>query len=202
MLSAAGLAWIHATVGIILKPYETYRRIVDRGTAGEVFFIGVFLSLYFAFASLVKTSSLHPLLLTGKFVWLSMTAVAAYAVSVCSLWLLGRLVHGRGSFRGFAVAWAYTLIPTVVWFWATSLLYVFIPPPRTASTLGIAFSIIYLVFSTMLLLWKCTLAYLSLRFGLRLNFQKILVVVMLALPLAGLYGGIMYYLRVFRIPFL
>lgn len=201
-LSHAGVAWAQNIIGIIFRPYETYRRIVEKGTSWELAYIAIFLSVYFSFASLVKTSSLHPFLLTRKFVWLGVTSGIGYIASVFGLWTLGRLVRGKGRFSSFALAWAYTLIPTVVWFWITSLLYVIVPPPRSVTWLGVSFSIVYLVFSTTLLLWKFTLAYLSLRFGLRLDLQRILIIAVLAIPLGVLYGGLMHYFRVFRVPFL
>lgn len=201
-ISQAGLSWVRHSIGITVRPYETYRRIVDKGTSWELVYIALFLSLYFSFASLVKTSSLHPFLLTRKFVWLSVTCGIGYIASVFGLWALGKMVRGKGTFSGFALAWAYTLVPTVFWFWMTSLLYVVLPPPRSNSWLGISFSIVYLVLSTTLLLWKCILAYLSLRFGMKLDLQRILIIATLALPLGLVYGGLMYYFKVFRVPFL
>jgi len=64
------------------------------------------------------------------------------------------------------------------------------------------FSAIFLVFSTVLFFWKVMLTYLTLRFGMRLDLGRIIVVF-------GVVGGIMlfysigmYKLGIFKIPFI
>jgi hypothetical protein len=115
---------------------------------------------------------------------------------------VGRLLGGVGNLSTLAVLWGYTLLPTTFWFLATSLLYLILPPPRTDSAAGVAFSIVYLVFSSMLLAWKVTLGYLTLRFGLKLDLARICGVIVAAAVVWGLYSLFMYRLGIFRIPFL
>jgi hypothetical protein len=125
-----------------------------------------------------------------------------YVLVVFLILHVGKLVGARGRLQAILLCWGYTLIPTVLWFLVTSLLYVIIPPPRTQSTAGITFSVLFLSFSTVLFFWKFMLSYLALRFGLRLDLPRIGAVIAISLPIIGLYSALMYRLGIFRIPFL
>ncbi len=201
-LVSAGIAFGRNMIGIITRPYETYRRIVDGGTLWELTYIGVLLACYFALASLVKTAAFRPFLLTRQFMVLGAAAGITYIGILGLLRIIGLRLGGRGTLRGLAVAWGYTLIPTLAWFLTTSILYVLIPPPRTTSMAGVVFSGLYLVFSATIFFWKLTLAYLTLRFGLKLDLKKILIVAGIMIPLLGVYSVGMYRMGIFRIPFL
>lgn len=189
-------------VGVATRPYETYRRIVKEGSLWELVYIGITLSLYFIVASIVKTSFFRPYLLTQQFIVLMSATILTFLFVVTLFRGVGKFVGAQGTWKELAVAWGYSLIPTVSWFWMTSLLFVIIPPPRTTSTLGITFSIVYLLISACLLLWKIILSYLALRFSLRLDLAKILLVCVVVLPVLGLFSIGMYYAGIFRVPFL
>ncbi len=201
-LLVSGIAFVRNLVGLATRPYETVRRIVDRGGLFELFFIAMLLALYFALASLVKEASFRPFLLTRHFLVLGATAGASFFLVSATVWAIGTFVGGKGTFSRFVLAWGYTLIPTLVWFLATSVLYVLLPPPRTTQITGIVFSIVYLVFSITLLFWKILLGYLAVRFSLRLDLAKIAVVVAIAAPMFTFYSFVMYRLGVFKVPFL
>jgi hypothetical protein len=199
---SGGVYFIRHVIGIFSRPYETYRRIVKEGSLWELVYIAALLSLYFIVASIVKTSLFRPYLLTRQFIVL-MSATALTFIFVVSLFLVfGRLVGGNGTWRELALGWGYSLIPTVMWFWMTSLLFVLIPPPRTTSALGITFSVVYLLVSACLFFWKIILSYLALRFGLRLDLKKILILSMIVLPVLGIFSVGMYKAGIFRVPFI
>lgn len=189
-------------IGLVTRPYETCRRIAESGTPLELVFVGMVLALYFVLASLVKVASFHPFLLTRQFFVLAAAALVTYAVVVVLFWAVSRLVGGSGTFRSLAVLWGYSLVPTSAWFFVTSILYVVLPPPRTTSVQGTIFSLLFLIFSTTLLLWKVTITYLTLRFSLRLGLGKILLVLAPTLPILTLYSVGMYRLGIFKIPFI
>lgn len=201
-LLLAGMAFGRNCIGIVTRPYETYRRIVERGSAWELTYIGLLLTLYFATASIVKTNAFRPFLLTKQFVLLAGASAVTYLVVVATLWGVSLFVRKTGKLQCFALAWAYTLIPTVLWFFATSLLSVILPPPRTTSAAGVIFSLLFLVFSATLFFWKAMLAYLALRFAMKLDLAKILMVVGISLPIIGLYSFGMYRFGIFKVPFL
>lgn len=181
-LLVAGVAFCRNALGLVVRPYETYRRIVDRGTIWELVFI----------AMVVAVSAFR----------LFAAALATYTLVVLAAWFVGQRVGGRGTLKGVALGWAYTVLPTTLWFLATSILYVVLPPPRTTSIAGVTFSIVFLVFSATLFLWKLTLGYLTLRFGLKLDLARILVVVGVVSPVVAAWSWGMYRLGIFKVPFL
>lgn len=195
-------AFFKNCIGLVTRPYETCRKIADQGGFGELAYIAILLATYFAIASLVKIAAFRPFLLTREFVVLASATGITYVIAVALFWTAGKLVGAQGKLKGFAVAWGYSLVPTFLWFFATSILYVLLPPPRTTSAAGVLFSILFLIFSATLFFWKVTIGYLSLRFGLRLGLGKILIVLAISLPILGFYSFGMYRLGIFRIPFL
>ncbi len=196
------LRFSRTILGLITRPYETYRSIVHHGNLWELLYIWLFVSLYFALATIVKTPIFRPFFLTKQFLVVLGAALVGYIVITLLLWQIGRLLGGKGTLREIFLAWGYTLIPSVLWFLSTSVLYVLIPPPRTTSFAGLSFSILYLVFSATLFFWKVTLGYLTLRFGMRLDLVKITIVTAIMLPVFALYSIGMYRLGVFKVPFL
>lgn len=197
-----GIRCIRTIYGLVYKPYATYRDIINHGHLGELIYLSLILAVYFAFASLIKTTAFRPFLLTKQFAVLVSSVGATYLLVIGLIWIIGKRLGGRGELSKVGLAWAYTLIPTVVWFLATSLLYVILPPPRTTAPLGILFSLLFLIFSATLFFWKITLAYLTLRFGLRLDLLRILAVWAISLPIIGVYSFGMYKAGVFKVPFL
>ena len=181
----SGLSFGRTVIGIATRPYETYRRIVSRGTMWELAYVGVLVSLY-CYISRIRVA---PVVLT-------------YLVTAGLFWCIGSFAGAKGRLTGFFIAWGYTLVPTLVWFSTTSLLYVLIPPPRSTRPEGFLFSILYLLFSATLLFWKVILSYLALRFGLRLDLGKISLVSLIVLPILFLYSIALYRMGIFRIPFL
>jgi hypothetical protein len=195
-------AFTHSYIGIIVKPYETYRRIVKDGTLYELFPIGILLSLYFATNALVKAPAFRPFVLTRHFMKTSIAVVVTACFASFVLWTIGKAFGGKGEYKRFLLAWAYTLIPTLCWFLFASLLYICIPPPRTTLPSGIALSIVFLTVSSVLFFWKIILSYLALRFGMKLDLMRIFGILVVSLPIVGIYSFGMYRLGIFRVPFL
>jgi len=195
-------SFVRSLIGIIVRPYETYRKIIHHGTLYELLPIGVLLSLYFAVNAVVKTAAFRPFTMTRHFVKTSVAAFVTACIVSIVLWGIGKVLGGKGEYRRFAVGWAYTLVPTVCWFFLTSLLYVVLPPPRTTNPTGIAFSLVFLTLSTILLFWKIILSYLALRFGLKLDLKRIFGILLISSPIFALYSVGMYRLGIFRVPFI
>jgi len=202
MLVVDAVAFGRTVAGLIIRPYETYRRIIKHGKVGELVFIAAAMVLYFSLASLVKVASFRPFLLTQQFTLLLWASVSGALLSVGCIYVTSRLLRARTTFATVLIAWSYTLIPTILWFLTTSLLYVILPPPRTTSALGITFSLLFLIFSATLLWWKITLCYLTLRFSLKLNLAKSVLVAVLCAPVLAWWAVNMYRWGVFKVPFL
>lgn len=201
-LVACGVDYLRSLYGIAARPYATYRRITDHGRYGELIYLGLMLVLYFSLVSVVKTAAFRPFLLTKQFILLIGGAGLLYVSAVGAIWMSGKFFGAEGSWKGLMLAWAYTLVPTWIWFFITSLLYVILPPPRTTSGWGMAFSIVYLVFSVSLFFWKIILGYLTLRFSLRLDLVRITGAGLLAVIPVGLVGWWLIRAGIFRVPFI
>lgn len=189
-------------IGIFFRPYETMRRIVDHGRWQELIPVSLVVSGYFSLASLIKVARFRPFLLTRQFLVLEFAAAASFLLLVGALWGIGCKLGGKGEPRGLILAWVYTLVPTTLWFLATSILYVIFPPPRTTQFSGMLLSACFLGLSTTIFLWKLVLSYLALRFSLKLSLGRILLVWALILPMLGIYSLLMYRLGIFRVPFI
>lgn len=191
------------SVGCINNPYTTYRRLAKSANdTKQTIFILLMALGYFAFASLVRIGVRHPYLLTLKFNLLTLGAGLGFMSMVFFLFLVGKIFRREGKFETLFLLWSYSLLPTIVWFFATSVLYIFLPPPRTFSLLGKLYSVVYMAFSIALFFWKAILYYLTLRFGLRLDLFRIAVVSIVLSPIIIGYSILMYNLGIFRIPFL
>lgn len=196
-----GVSWGRTVVGLMLRPYETYRRIIDRGRIGELGYIALISALYFMLASMVKVAAFRPFLLSRQFMLLAFGAASCYVVAVGALLMASRMIHVKVRLPSLALAWGYTLLPTVMWFFMTSLLYVILPPPRTTSAMGVMFSVLFLICSATLLWWKIMLAYLTIRFTMKIDFSRILIVSMIVIPLITIYSILMYQWGIFKVPF-
>lgn len=197
-----GVTFGRTCIGLVTRPYETYRRIIHHGKRGELLYVALFLGLYFALSSMVKVAAFRPFLLTQQFFVLVLGAASGALIATASLSFVGKVFGARVRFESLLLGWSYTLIPTASWFLATSVLYVLLPPPRTTSLLGVIFSLLFIVFSATLLWWKVTLSYLTMRFGLKLDLGKSIIVALLCIPGMTIWAWSMYALGVFKVPFL
>lgn len=193
---------VRTSVGLIVRPYETYRRLTQKANLWEALSIWVILAVYFAAVSLVKTAAFLPFYLSRQFIVLFSAAAGGYVLATVLLWVWARILGGRGSLQQVAVAWAYTLIPTLLWFWFAMFLWLILPPPRTTSALGIGFSIVFIAISTAILFWKILLSYLVLRFSMRFDLIRIGTVFAIVIPFLTFYSVVMFRMGIFKIPFI
>jgi hypothetical protein len=195
--------FLRNTVGCVNKPYITYRKLAEDKTDGlQTIYIMFMVLSYFTFASLLKTGIRNPYLLTFKFNSLTLAFISGFLLSVAVFILMGKLMRGETKMKQVFVLWSYSLLPTVIWFFATSILYIIFPPPRTFSILGKISSIVFISFSIGLLFWKVILYYLTLRFGLRFDLKRIFYTTAIFFPVISLYSLITYKMGIFRIPFI
>lgn len=187
--------------GSIHKPYTTYRAVTSEDPI-QLVFIFIFIGMYFFFISPLKLHTLHPFFLTINTYRLFTVTLTSYLL-ICGLFmLLGKLFKSSVSLRGINLAWGYSLIPTLIWFFTTSLFYLLLPPPRHETLLGRSFSVFFITFSIFLLYWKGLLYYLTMRFALKFDMKKIIVASAVFFPLLGLYSWSLYRLDIFRVPFI
>lgn len=210
-MNASRLFWVKSffdflrlTIGTIQTPYETYRSIALKPDSRHIVFIASFVSLYLVSATLVRGGlRTSPLFLTASVVKVSLGVVMSYSFVVVTISLL-RVAFGgiKGEIGQLMVLWAYTLIPTVCWFLAMSVFYYLLPPPRTPSVFGQIASAFFIGLSLAILFWKMILYYLTLRFGLRLDMQRIVAASFIFFPMISFFALVMYVAGIFRVPFL
>lgn len=190
-------------VGCFNSPYLTYRKLVIQKTdLHQTIFIPLFVILYFIFVATIRTGLKNPFLLTVKFNTLLFVSVLGFLMMLALFYISGRLVGGKGTLRQIYVLWVFSLVPTLMWFFVTSILYLILPPPRTISFLGKFYSVVFITFSLAVLLWKSILYYLTLRFALKLDLLRIVGISVFIIPVIFVYSFIMYRLGIFRIPFI
>jgi hypothetical protein len=189
--------------GTVQHPYETYRNLSAGKNIGQAIPLFLLCLLYFSWTSLVRTGiRAHPLLVSFNVVKVTAASLVTFALVVVALVVAGKLFGGKGSVKSVLLPWTYSLLPTLLWFFMTSVLWIVFPPPRTEAFAGKALSLLFLAISWFLFFWKGVLYYLTLRFGMKLDLVKILSVSALLFPLGILYSILMYKMGIFRIPFL
>lgn len=189
--------------GIINAPYVTYRKLAKENVdLHQTVFIPLLVILYFIFVATLRTGIKNPFLLTIKLNILLFASLIGFIGMLILFYVGGRMVGSRGNLRQIYTLWIYSLIPTLVWFFTTSILYLILPPPRTMSFAGKLYSMVFLAFSFAVFIWKIILYYLTLRFSLKLDLWRIARISILVVPTVVAYSFIMYNLKIFRIPFL
>lgn len=156
----------------------------------DITWIGVLSILYFFITNSVRF-------------WMNglVGAVGLFIGSVIFFSLLPSPSTKREKLQRMIKTWAYTLLPTFIWFYSTLLFYFIVPPPRTTSILGQIFSIFYIAFSGSLLVWKLILVYLSIRFSLRIHLYRVIYYMLIYLALSIPLWIFLYNSGISRVPF-
>ncbi len=194
-LAASFLIVIQRFLLLIFTPYKTMRKISSEKDHSQIFIILFFVFIYFQLASKAKQLFLPSLLPPVFFLF-------HFSITILFLYSISRFISKSTKLDSFIFTLSYSLFPTLIWFTTNSVLYRFLPPPRTISILGKAFSVLFLSFSISLLVWKLILVYLAIRFSSKLNFYNIVYIILLYLCIFIPYSLLLYHLKIFRIPFI
>lgn len=194
-LSASLLIIGYRTVRLITAPYKTMRKISSETDMTQVYIIVAMVFLYFQISYRLKEYPSDPLLVFVAF-------IGNFALTVGFYYLFARIFRKNPEWKSFIFTYAYTLIPTLIWFIANSIFYLLLPPPRTLSIAGKAFSMFFLTFSISVLCWKLILFYLFVRFSTRLSFPTIAYLFLIYLSISAPYSVILYRFGIFRVPFI
>ncbi|MBI2641625.1 hypothetical protein HYW87_03465 [Candidatus Roizmanbacteria bacterium] len=180
---------------LIVSPYKTLRRISLEEDALQVGIIFLLVFLYFQFAHKLRAFFYPPYIIFIFF-------VINFFFTVLFFYFLSQPAKKNISLKSLVFTLSYSLFPTLLWFIVSSLFYYFLPPPRSASLLGKAFSIFFIAFSVSVLAWKIILFYLSVRFSTRLQFYAVIYLILLYLCILIPYALLLYYFKIFRVPFI
>lgn len=191
---ASGIIFLRRSLFLILYPYRTMRHIAEETDWTQIFIIFGIIGLYYSFLSWVKPAD-------HSIVQLCLV-LFNYTATVLYVAFFGKSLSDETELRKLLFVFAYALIPTIIWFYMNTFLYVVIPPPRNLTILGKSFSIVFITISISLLAWKLILWYLAVRFATKLKFYDILYISVLYIAIVVPYSFYMYHLGFFRIPFL
>lgn len=191
------------SIGCLNSPYTTYRKITKEQTElWQILFIYILIIAYFLFASLIRTGIRNPFLSTIKFNSLMLISSLSFAGIIFVFYIFSRIFSGVFRIKTIIILWSYSLLPTIVWFFFTSIMYLLFPPPRTFTFWGKLYSLFFISISLSLLWWKSILYYLTLRFGLRFDLLKIILITFFIVPAIAVYSLVTYKLGLLRIPFI
>jgi len=183
---------------LIFSPYKTMRRISEEKDNYQPTIIIGIIFIYFKFIYYLR-DKLYPATLVY------ILFIINFLLTVAFFYLLSKLFAKNKKeikFSSFIFTFVYSLFPTLIWFLSTSILYIFLPPPRTFSLMGKGFSIFFIAYSLSLLIWKFILVYLAVRFSSKQNFFRIIFMLILFLIWFIPYSIFLYQLKLFRIPFI
>lgn len=187
---------------LLIYPYETVRRISSENDTIQVAIIFTFVFLYFVEGNIVRKRTLHPFVISSSSLLTFAFFLITFFLTTVFFFFLAKAQKKHLHFKSLVITFSYGLLPTYIWFTATSLLYLLLPPPRTTSFLGLGFSFVFIAFSLTALLWKLILFYLSIRFSLKTDFYTTMFYILLYLLWFIPYSYGLYYLKIFRIPFI
>ena len=180
---------------LIIFPYRTMRRLSRESDYGQVFILFLIIFLYFKCAYFLRDKP-YPATYTFLVFFLH------FSLTVAFFYGLSRVADNKIKLSSFIFTLSYSFIPSLIWFASSSLLYIFVPPPRSLTLLGKGFSIFFIAYSVSLLSWKAILMYLALRFSARAGFYRIIYMLVLFLLWFIPYSVLLYQLKIFRIPFI
>ena len=180
---------------LIFRPYKTLRKISLEKDYWQLFFILFFVFVYFWLSSLVRNPAVH-------FIFIYLFFLINFFLTALFFFFMGRLSDKKLEVKSFIFTLAYSLLPTLLWFSTDLIFYYLLPPPRTISIMGRSFSIFFTAFSISLLAWKLILFYLAVRFSTRFNFYRTIYSMILYVCWFFPYSVFLYYLKLFRVPFI
>lgn len=183
------------TVLLIFYPYKTMRAIAKETDYTQILVIFLSVLLYYFSLDKVKDLSLPPFIQFG-------IVVFNVLATVCVTALFNYIYHKKIELKPFLFLFSYALLPTIIWFYLNTFLFVTLPPPRHITFLGKLFSITFITLSVSILAWKVILWYLAVRYSTKLQFYEILYITIIYLSLTIPYSMLLYHFGLFRIPFI
>lgn len=180
---------------LIFYPYKTMRKISLESDYYQIGIILFLVFLYFKFAYFLRDKPYPATLIFFVF-------LTHFFFTIIFFYLCFSLNSKKVQLTSLLFSFSYSLLPSLIWFSLTSLLYIVVPPPRTFSLMGRAFSIFFITFSLAIAAWKIILMYLALRFSTKQSFYRIIFILVLYLVWFIPYSLFLYYLKLFRIPFI
>lgn len=190
-------------IGVALWPYATYFKLTHEKTPSMGIVFLLLVPLYVVVATIIKNGLFHTdlLFILSTFFRYTFAIWTTFLLSFVGFLILAELLKKTGRNLTIFTLWAFSYLPTYLWFSVTALLYFLLPPPRTLSLLGQSFSAAFIAFSLFVLLWKLLLYYLTLRVGLKMTLFETVLASVFLFPLFSLFSFVSYKMGIFRVPF-
>lgn len=190
-------------IGVIFWPYTTYFKLTHEKTPSMGITFLLLVPFYTVIAIVVKNGLFHTnaILLLTTFLRHTFAIWSTFLLSFLGLLILAELLKRQRRNLIIFTLWAFSYVPTYVWFIVTALLYFLLPPPRTPSLLGQSFSVAFISFTLLIFLWKLLLYYLTLRIGLKMTLPETVLASVFLFPLFGIFSFVSYKFGIFRVPF-
>jgi hypothetical protein len=180
---------------LIFFPYKGMRKISLEKDYWQIVFIFLLVFIYFKLAYFLR-GNLYPATFTF------LIFLVNFFLMIGFFYFLGKVFNRKIKKRALFFTFSYSLLPTLIWFFTTLFFYFILPPPRTFSLAGKIFSIFFITFSLTVFFWKLILFYLAIRFSTGLSFFKIIYLIFLFFVWYTPYSVLLYYLKIFRVPFI
>lgn len=193
-LAAAFIIVLRRFVFLIFTPYKTMRKITFSGDYYQVAVILLITLVYFLVSQSIRG--------VGGGIVAFCAFLILFSLTVSYFYLFAKPFRSDININSFVFAFAYTLVPTLLWFWSNMALYVLLPPPRTMSLLGKGFSVVFVAYSLSLLIWKVILVYFAIRFASRLGLYRIVYMLLIYAAIFIPVSVLLYYLHIFRVPYI
>ncbi|MCX7996174.1 MAG: hypothetical protein N2691_00235 [Patescibacteria group bacterium] len=183
------------SVALIFYPYKTMREIAREDDFLQIGILFTIILIYYLGVNTIRDTAWHPLI---QFLFVGIN----YTGTIFFTYIFAQIHRTGASLRPYFFLFSYAMIPTIIWFYMNSLLYVALPPPRNITLTGKVFSLVFITLSVSLLTWKILLWYLAVRYATRLKFYDILLIGVLFFAFLLPYALLLYNLSLFRIPFI
>ncbi|OGK61863.1 hypothetical protein A3I56_02780 [Candidatus Roizmanbacteria bacterium RIFCSPLOWO2_02_FULL_43_10] len=189
------------------SPYGTMRELSRKHDLLETAYIFVLVGIYYIWSAYIRFGPGHGIIPLGEATRSFVVFLVSFSLVVGITYVLGLLLSAmrkarQGEISTLIYLSSYALLPTFIWFMVTSVLYIFFPPPRYFTSLGIVFSFLFLAFSLSMFLWKLTLWYLTIRFALQARFITIVGIMLICGLILLPYIIMAYNLGLSRVPYL
>ncbi|KXK10467.1 MAG: hypothetical protein UZ22_OP11002000771 [Microgenomates bacterium OLB23] len=203
-IMASCILVVRNSIRILHDPYKAMREVSREHDVLQIAIILLVSCGYFLYAAQVRNAGVDALIVASSAMNASLAFVTTFCLSIGFLYMFGKIFRGRQNDMLLRIInlTAYSLLPAFMWFTITSTLFVVLPPPRYATPQGIVFSIVFVVYSLVLLELRFMMLYMTIRFALRTSFLDTVKVMAAYLAVFLPYAFVLYKLGFSRIPYM
>lgn len=188
-------------IGLITYPYKTIRSVLNLSCNNQIIILFLISYIYFILSSITRNNNkLYEVLFIANRSWI--VFIFNYCITIIFFYTISILLHSKTKLIYLIKSFALSMIPTLIWFYSTLFLYILYHPGIIGGNILYGLSVLYIIFSLVLLFWRFQLLYISVRLSTGLSFFKLIYAILLFIIWYIPYSILLYYLGIFRVPFL